>query len=214
MSADTITEAVAEISPGRARRMEATSRRILDAATQLFLEEGFAATSIDKIVERASISKRTLYSRYRSKEQIFVAIMRDQSASVLYDLDIADYTSGTIAEDLYKFGVDLLRVANRPVSVALFRNVAGEAQRFPELARDLDLFATVLSIVSQILEAEIRKGGVRIDDTRQAAEYFFDNLFGMAFHSVIFGTKPPMTEAIIDARARKATDYFLRAFRA
>ena len=214
MSADTIPASLAEISPGRARRMEATSRRILDAATQLFLEEGFAATSIDKIVERASISKRTLYSRYRSKEQIFVAIMRDQSASIVYDLDIAEYTSGTIADDLYKFGVDLLRVANRPVSVALFRNIAGEAQRFPELTRDLDLFSRVLSIISTILDAEIRKGGVRIDDTHQAATYFFDNLFGTAFHQVIFGTRPPMSEAIIRGRARQATDYFLRTFRA
>ena len=59
----------------RARRAERTRRRILDAATQLFVERGYHATTIDSIAERADVAVETVYSRFRNKPNLLQAIL-------------------------------------------------------------------------------------------------------------------------------------------
>jgi AcrR family transcriptional regulator len=60
----------------RARRAEQTRARILDAATSLFTERGYAATTIDAIAERADVAVETVYSRFRNKANLLDAILR------------------------------------------------------------------------------------------------------------------------------------------
>jgi len=49
--------------------------RLLDAATVLFAEKGYAATSVGEIVARAGVTKPVLYYYFQSKEGIFQAIL-------------------------------------------------------------------------------------------------------------------------------------------
>src|SRR3954466_2488295 len=48
---------------------------ILDAATEMFLAQGFGATSIDALAERLGIAKRTFYHRLADKEALFAAVV-------------------------------------------------------------------------------------------------------------------------------------------
>lgn len=61
---------------GRPRTKPAELRReeLLDAAQQLFLEKGFAATSIDDIASSADVAKGTFYLYFPSKEALLAAI--------------------------------------------------------------------------------------------------------------------------------------------
>ncbi len=52
-----------------------TEARLLDAASELFYEEGFAPTAIDRIVERSGVSKPTLYVHFPSKDALLVAAL-------------------------------------------------------------------------------------------------------------------------------------------
>ena len=57
----------------------ATSLRrdhLIDTAIGLFGERGFHATGIDMILERAGVSKKTLYRHFRSKEELILAALR------------------------------------------------------------------------------------------------------------------------------------------
>ena len=47
------------------------STLILDAARRLFLEHGYAVTSMDVVAQLAGVSKATVYARFESKEQLF-----------------------------------------------------------------------------------------------------------------------------------------------
>ena len=49
--------------------------RLLKAATEVFLEKGFAATSVDEIASRAKASKLTFYNHFGNKEKLFEAIV-------------------------------------------------------------------------------------------------------------------------------------------
>ena len=57
----------------RTERAEATRRRVLDAAVQLFIQRGFHATTIESIAAAADVSVETVYKRFGSKAGILKA---------------------------------------------------------------------------------------------------------------------------------------------
>jgi AcrR family transcriptional regulator len=57
------------------RKSEATRQRIIDAAYECFWRAGYTRTSLDTIVDRAGLTKRTLYSYFRSKDDLLAAVM-------------------------------------------------------------------------------------------------------------------------------------------
>lgn len=52
-----------------------THKRLLDAATELFYQDGIAATAVDKVVSFSGISKPTLYVHFRSKDHLIAAVL-------------------------------------------------------------------------------------------------------------------------------------------
>ena len=59
---------------------------IVQAAIVEFRDNGFEATSVDKVAARAEVSKRTLYNHFASKDELFAAILHilwENSASDL-----------------------------------------------------------------------------------------------------------------------------------
>ena len=81
--------------PGLRRDQVAlTERRILEAATALFLERGYVGTSLLAVAEAAGVAPRTLYVRFRSKAQLFsrcidVSVVGDQEPVALRDREWA-----------------------------------------------------------------------------------------------------------------------------
>jgi AcrR family transcriptional regulator len=57
------------------RKTEATRQRIIDAAYECFWRAGYTRTSLDTIAERGDVTKRTLYSYFRSKDDLLAAVM-------------------------------------------------------------------------------------------------------------------------------------------
>jgi AcrR family transcriptional regulator len=60
------------------KKGEATRLAIEDAAIQLFLEQGYHATSMRQIAEHAGLALGGIYNHFSSKEEIFEAIIVDQ----------------------------------------------------------------------------------------------------------------------------------------
>jgi AcrR family transcriptional regulator len=195
-------------------RRQGKIRQIVQAATEVFLEEGFAATSMDRIVEKAGVSKRTLYNYYKGKEELFIDVMQMQLGTYYENLETDRDRSMEPAQQLQHMGVELLRVANAPATLSLFRIAAAEAQRFPKLAQGFfqQSFENVIDGIASILDRESEKLGLRIDDTRQAGEYFLDLLTSTAYLRVIFGTTAPMSEKAIRAHTWRALDYFFSTY--
>ena len=53
-------------------------RRVLDAASELFYEQGITAVGVDLIAQRSGVTKRTLYNRFGSKDQLVVAYLSER----------------------------------------------------------------------------------------------------------------------------------------
>ena len=61
--------------PRSGSRGQARCRALLDAAAALFVERGFALTSLSDIVEKAGGSRNTLYGHFGGKECLFRAMV-------------------------------------------------------------------------------------------------------------------------------------------
>ena len=57
------------------RKTQQTRQRIVDAAYECFWRSGYTRTSIDGIAERAKLTKRTIYSYFRSKDDLLAAVL-------------------------------------------------------------------------------------------------------------------------------------------
>jgi AcrR family transcriptional regulator len=57
---------------------ERTSRAIVDAAYDLIVEQGYAATSMRQIADKAGLALGSIYNHFASKEEVFVAIIQER----------------------------------------------------------------------------------------------------------------------------------------
>ncbi|MCL8010537.1 TetR/AcrR family transcriptional regulator [Streptomyces sp. AS02] len=61
---------------GGSTRREATRQKLYEAAVTLIAEQGFSATTVDEIAERAGVAKGTVYYNFASKSVLFEELLR------------------------------------------------------------------------------------------------------------------------------------------
>jgi AcrR family transcriptional regulator len=61
-----------------ARSSEPTRQRVLETAYELFYRYGFTRVGVDRIAERAGVTKRTLYNHFDSKDALVAAVLDHQ----------------------------------------------------------------------------------------------------------------------------------------
>ncbi|GGN65286.1 TetR family transcriptional regulator [Actinoplanes lobatus] len=121
---------------------EDTRRRILGETTALFIERGYASTSIRDISERLGMTKGALYYHFTSKEELLHAIVAPLLSGLrAFVGDVRD--AGTVRPELVRELVDLLD-ANAPLVRSLSSDPAvsrsklegrGAGAPFAELAQ-------------------------------------------------------------------------------
>jgi len=183
--------------------------RILAAATRLFLERGYARTSMEAIAGAAGVSKATLYAHFRGKEELFAAIVEARIARLAEALD-EDGGEPVPAERLRRFAHRFVGLVADPESLALYRLVIAEGDRFPALAR---IFwergpARARAMTERIL-GELRSWP---DDAsrRLAAERLLALLLGPWLVRTLIGLERPDAR-FLDRWAAEGVEVFLRA---
>lgn len=109
-------------------------RRILTAATTIFLEQGFNRASLDHVAVEAHVGKTTLYSRYETKEALFDTVIQHCVCEALQDIN-PQRVQGTVEDKLQQSGVALAKATLTPFILSIMRITLAENARFPELAR-------------------------------------------------------------------------------
>jgi AcrR family transcriptional regulator len=119
----------------RQRRKQARPQELLDAALELFVEKGFAATRAEEVAHRAGVSKGTLYLYYPSKEELFKAVIGQSLGSRIAETaQQVDAWRGAMAPLLEGLLVQWWqRVYASPAS-GTFKIMVSEIRNFPEIA--------------------------------------------------------------------------------
>ncbi|GAA0922724.1 TetR/AcrR family transcriptional regulator [Kribbella koreensis] len=108
---------------GRPRDPDAEPR-IRRYAVQLLLERGFDGMTVDDVAEAAGVGKATIYRRWASKE-----LLANDAMAQLFDIEIPDADTGSIAGDLRQVYRDALMFVNTKEGVALIRLAITEMNR-------------------------------------------------------------------------------------
>ncbi len=151
-------------------------QQMLEAATEIFLEHGYEATSLDSVIERVGGSRRNVYEQFGNKEGLFAAVVTHVCASLLDELASADLKDKDPAEALALIGETFLEVLLRPSMLAFYRVIVGESARFPEFGQ---LFfrsgpEVAYERLSEYLTAQAVKGRLSIEDPGLTAKLFLE----------------------------------------
>ncbi len=201
---------MATVSP---RKAAGADRRtaILEAAGAVFFDQGYAATSIDAIIERLGGSKRNIYNEFGSKEGLFTALVEANANSILAGLAIAVTDHHDVRETLLDFGRRLMRIYLSPGLLGVYRTIISEGLRFPKLAQDFydKGPARASAHLREVLEKAKRRGELDIEDCAAAADHFAGMLRDNLYLRVVLGISPPPTAKEIESSVTSAVDIFL-----
>ena len=120
-------------------KSEAKTAAILQGAMKEFLENGYAATSMDKVAKSAGVSKATVYSHFGDKENLFNAVIEDlvkDKFQQVMGLEKPQSLERDPKVVLSAMATKMLENARGDRSFLDFlRVIIGESGRFPELAK-------------------------------------------------------------------------------
>ena len=123
-------------APLRQRRKQTRPQELLDAALDLFVEKGFAATRSEEVAARAGASKGTLYLYYPSKEELLKEVIRHNVVNQIAEgVEIIRGFQGTSSE-LLAMIIRLWweRVGETRAS-GILKLMMSEVRNFPEIAQ-------------------------------------------------------------------------------
>lgn len=165
------------------------NKRLLEAAYQLFLEQGFESVSIQEIVERAGVAKGTFYLYFRDKDDLRRCLITQKSnelfqraLNALYQTNVTDFEEQIIfvidyVTDVLAQNKEALKLIEKDLSLGVF------GQKIGEIFTDQN--ANILHILTQGAE----RSGIRLKNPKVLL-YMVIELTSATCFSCILNSEP------------------------
>ncbi|HEX2132479.1 MAG TPA: TetR/AcrR family transcriptional regulator [Actinophytocola sp.] len=204
------------VEEGRTARKR---RAILEAATEVFLQNGYVGASMDEVAAKAAVSKQTVYKQFADKQHLFAEIILGTSTLIVdgFTRDAADLdAAGDVRPALRALAGRFLDSLLRPDVLRLRRLVLAEADRFPEVTgRWFERgFHQSLVVLGEALARLAGRGLLRpLPDPTLAAYQFAGLVMYKPMNQAMFaGTAAVLPPDELDTIAERATEAFLAAY--
>lgn len=197
----------------------AKHQAILDAAMQVFLNKGYAGTSMDEVAACAEVGKQTVYKHFSDKRQLFTDIVlstTDQIDRLVRLVAESLDTSNEVQRDLSALARRFLTTLMQPRMLRLRRLVISSAAEFPELGSAWYErgFGRALETLASSFTSLHSRGLLNVPEPQRAAEYFVGMLLWIPLNKAMFtGDEAAYTEVELHHRADLAVSTFLRLHR-
>jgi TetR/AcrR family transcriptional regulator len=148
----------------RERRKEARPGELLQAALDLFVEKGFAATRAEEVAARAGVSKGTLFLYFPSKEELFKAVVRENVAGrVREGFEELRHFAGPTAKLVPHLMLSWWQRYGATQAAGISKLMMSEATNFPELARfyQQEVVEPGRELIHQVLLRGVKSGEFR-----------------------------------------------------
>lgn len=185
--------------------------QIIEAAHQMFLEHGYGASSMDGIAAAAQVSKRTVYSHFANKDELFRQIIH-AFCGRMSNVDLQDNEDAPIEIRLKQVGIQLIHIILHPEAMATLRIVMAEKDQFPSLAKAF-WEAGPLENLNQIAATLAAAPELEFDDPALAARQLAGTFKGPYFIASMLGVEPRPSEAEIEHHVDVAVERFVSAAR-
>lgn len=202
--------------PARADVKEADVKEaaIIEAARKTFLTRGYDAASMDVIALVAGVSKRTVYNRFRSKEELFAATIEESCRNILpVDIETIE-TSLSPRAFVRELSRRFLRGTLDPEAIALRRIASFESLRSPGLGKTyLEHGPRYMARTCKpILERLAARGAFKIDDPQRAIWQLGALITEPLFTNALLGELPADLDAAIETQIETGIDAFFKIY--
>ncbi len=206
------------MKPPEESRSARKHREIIEAASAVFMENGYEGTSMEQIAAKAGVSKQTVYKHFADKERLFSDIVLATTGQVdrLVALVAGPLTeTRALKKDLLLLGRQFLASLMEPQLLRLRRLVIANADRMPELGRTWyqQGFERVLATLASCFTSLAKRHLLNVEDPLLAAHHFVGLLLWIPVNQAMFtGNDEPYTKAALDRYADAAVSAFLAAY--
>jgi AcrR family transcriptional regulator len=158
---------------------------ILQGAVRVFLQLGYAGTSMDRVASEAGVSKQTIYSNFQDKEGLFTALMERMTIRRFQSILGMEILQGEPEILLRQLAEGFFNEIADEEYVALLRLIIAESVRFPELAK---LYGQTVIQKGRRLMTDFFKQHPELDlgDTEAIAHIFMGSLVSYVLSQEIF----------------------------
>lgn len=182
--------------------------RIVAVATRLFLEKGYADTTIDELAQRLGIAKRSLYSRFSDKAALFRLVTTTYAEQALSRLTPIMIDDRPLEEQLQTACLDLLGLFLEPDVIAMERVVVSEARRFPEIVPILE--TARLSAMERLYPILVQLGcGPAKETVQEQAQILWDLVIASSVRATALDLRLQTTRGDIEMFVTQRITLFL-----
>jgi AcrR family transcriptional regulator len=204
----------AKAAPAPSPRLQDRRRKIIAAAQRLFLRNGYAGTSVNKVVKVAGGSLATLYAEFGTKEKLFEAVLSARARAIFEEGHEEPARVADVAAELLSLAA---RMQARILSIdglAIYRLAVAEGPRFAGLRKAV-LQTGHRGFLTHLAEYFARlasAGRIAIDNPYLAAERFLSMVQGQQLFTACCAGPARIDDASRRRHVQQAVDAFLRIY--
>ena len=187
--------------PRYQRRKEDRPQEITEAAFAAFAEKGFTATKVEDVARQAGVSKGLLYLYFKTKEELFKAVIRSVVMPRVDELTRALDSSELGAEDFIRGPMlaFMKRLPGSPASVVI-RLMISEAPKHPDLVDFYwdNVASRGLGALRQLLERGVANGEFRESAVNDLPQLFIAPVMMSVVWGIVFADRSLDTDKLIE----------------
>jgi AcrR family transcriptional regulator len=188
-----------------------TRRLVIEAARHEFHASGYAGASMAAVAQRAGVSTKTMYRLIPTKAELFRCVVSERISRFILALDAAAYATLPIEEALERVVLAFGTLTLDEETIALYRLVLGESDRFPEIAATF--YDAAVHRTTEAMEGWLRvqcgRGLIALDDVPMATGMLRGMMIMEPQRAVMMGLQAAPDSAEIAARAGACARLFL-----
>ena len=180
----------------RRRRKAQRPKEIVEAAFEEFSRNGYAATTLEQIAERAGVTKGTIYVYFENKEQLFISMVRELTKATLDTvIDMFERHEGSTAELLRaQFSFIYQHIVEDRRRREVVRMLIAEASRFPALADRYheEIHRPCLDLLQKAIQRGIDRGEIRRSAIIECPQVIMAPIALVDLWLIMYDTRQPL----------------------
>lgn len=185
------------------RRKEDRPQEITEAALHAFAEKGYAATRVEEVAQRAGVSKGLLYLYFKTKEELFKAVVRSFVVPKIDELTAVVDSNKLSSEEFLRgpFLNFVKTLPGSPVSV-LVRLMIAEGPRHPDLLQFYwdNVISRGLGALQRVVDRGVDDGEFRPSVVNEFPHLFVMPVVFSVIFRLLFEKQSPDTDRLIEAQ--------------
>lgn len=196
--------------PRYQRRKEDRPQEIAEAAFEAFAENGYSGTRVEDVARRAGVSKGLTYLYFRTKEELFKAVIRNVvSRRVDALVRIVDTTELPSEEFVRGPMLDFMKTIPDSRVRIVIRLLLEEGPRHPDLVDYYweNVVSRGLAAIRRIVERGVERGEFRPSAVNELPQLFLAPVMLSMIWKILFAKRPLDTDRFIETQVEMLLDH-------